>query len=123
MKEKFYQLRIWQEGYGLLLEIYSNSEKFPPYEKYSLTSQITRSANSVIANIAESHGRYFYADKIRVLYFSRAEIQETQSHLRVAVGLGYINKDKFEYLDNRYEGLKVGVNNYINSLNDQKGEA
>jgi four helix bundle protein len=116
MKVKFHQLRIWQEGYELLMEIYNISSVFPLHEKYSLTSQITRSANSVIANIAEAHGRYYYADRVRVFYIARAEIQETQSHLRVALGLNYISQEKFDGLNRRYEGLKIGICKYINSL-------
>ncbi|PIP18118.1 MAG: four helix bundle protein, partial [Parcubacteria group bacterium CG23_combo_of_CG06-09_8_20_14_all_35_9] len=86
----------------------------------SLVPDTRRSANSVIANIAEAHGRYHFADKIRVLYISRGEVEETQSHLRVALGRNYISKDDFEYLDNEYEGLKIGINNYIQSISKQK---
>ena len=56
-------------------------------------------------------------DKIRVLYISRGEITETQSHLRVAFGREYITKEEFDYLNNEYQGLIVGVNKYINSIN------
>ena len=44
------------------------------------------SANLVISNIAEAYGRYYFADKARVLYTSRGECEETRSHLRVALG-------------------------------------
>jgi len=40
--------------------------------------------------------------------------------LRVALGRNYISKDDFEYLDNEYEGLKIGINNYIQSISKQK---
>ncbi|MBU1164812.1 four helix bundle protein [Patescibacteria group bacterium] len=120
MSKRFLDLRIWQEGYDLLLKIYEITTHFPNHEKYSLTSQITRSANSVIANIAESHGRYYFADKIRVLYLARAELEETQSHLRVAYGLNYINKEKYNQLFNRYDGLRIGINMYIHSLRISK---
>jgi four helix bundle protein len=86
MAGKFYELEIWNKEYKLLLEVYKITSKYPPEEKYGLTNDTRRSANSVIANIAESHGKYYYADKVRVLYISRGEIEETQSHLRVAFG-------------------------------------
>ncbi|MFZ2979250.1 MAG: four helix bundle protein, partial [Candidatus Magasanikiibacteriota bacterium] len=66
MYKDFHELQIWQDGYSLLMEIYIITELFPDFEKYSLVSQMTRSANSVIANIAESHGRYYFKDKVRV---------------------------------------------------------
>ncbi len=74
------------------------------------------SANSVIANIAEAHGRYYFADKTRILYISRGECEETRSHLRVALGLEYIDKKVFINLDEEYEGLLKGISCYIKSL-------
>ncbi|HCY19874.1 MAG TPA: four helix bundle protein, partial [Deltaproteobacteria bacterium] len=72
---------------------------YPAGERYALTSDIRRSANSVIANTAESHGRYYFADKVRVLYTARGEVEETRSHLQVSLGRNYISKADFEYLD------------------------
>lgn len=119
---KFYQLDIWKEGYRLLMEAYKVVENFPPEEKFALVTQLIKAANSVIANIAEAHGRYFYADKIRVLYIARGEVQETQSHLAVAWGRKYIDSTKFQNLSRRYEKLKVGINNYINSINEKQNK-
>lgn len=120
MAEKFSNLKIWQKGYRLLIQIYEITKKFPPEEKFALTAQIRSSANSVIAIIAESHGRYYFADKIRTLYNSRGEIEETQSHLRVSFGLGYITEDEFKEIDRNYENLNQSVNRYINFLRKQK---
>lgn len=63
MAKGFYELNIWKKGYALLMEIYKITTSFPKEEKYGLTSQMRDSANSVIANIAEAHGRYYFADK------------------------------------------------------------
>lgn len=102
------------------MEVYDATEKYPREEKYSLISQTSRSASSVIANIAEAHGRYYYADKVRVLYIARGEIQETRSHLSIALGRKYITQEKFNYLDNEYQGLYQGASSYINRLRSQK---
>jgi four helix bundle protein len=116
MPKGFRELKIWQKGYALLMEIYRITATFPPEEKYGLSSQMRNSGNSVIANIAEAHGRYYYADKTRILYISRGECEETRSHLNVALGLKYINKQTFDYLDQEYEELTKGINGYIRSL-------
>jgi four helix bundle protein len=116
MYKDFYELQIWKDGYDLLMDIYKITESFPNFEKYSLTSQITRSSNSIIANIAESHGRYYFKDKIRVLYISRGEITETRSHLSVVYGKKYIDQENFIDLNNRYKQLAKDLNLYINSL-------
>ena len=120
MAQKFYELDIWLKGHELLMEIYEITSDFPSEEKFSLSSQIIRSANGIIAGIAESHGRYHYADKVRILYIARGELEETQSHLRVAFGRKYITREKLDFLDGEYEGLKMGINKYIQSLNNQK---
>ena len=116
MAKGFYDLNIWKKGYALLMEIYKITATFPKEEKYGLTAQLRDSGNSVIANIAEAHGRYYFADKARVLYMSRGECQETRSHLRVALGLSYIDKTVFNHLDEEYEGLSKGINSYIRFL-------
>jgi four helix bundle protein len=116
MAESFNKMRIWQIGYGLLMEIYEISSKFPDVERYALVQQIIKAANSIIANIAESHGRYYYLDKIRVLYISRGEAEEVQSHLAVASGRNYISKEKFDDLTSRYESLIIKINEQIKYL-------
>ncbi len=120
MHTNFYDLEIWKKGYSLLMNIYSITEKFPDVEKYALTSQLCRSANSIIANIAESHGRHAYADKIRVLYIARGEIAETRSHLAVAYGRKYISKEFFIEQNTAYEILTKQMNAFIKNLSKQK---
>ncbi len=93
MPQSFHELEIWKKGNLLVLQIYKVVEQFPKSEQYGLTDQLKRSANSIIANIAESQGRFTYNDKIRVLYQSRGEIFETRSHLHVAKGLGFLPQD------------------------------
>ncbi|MBI4834447.1 MAG: four helix bundle protein [Planctomycetes bacterium] len=116
MAGSFYDLKIWQNGYDLLMNVYDITSRFPKEELYSLTTQLRNSANSVIANIAESHGRYYFADKIRVLYTARGEAEETRSHLRVALGRKYIPEETFSRMDKSYEGLGKGISSYIKSL-------
>jgi four helix bundle protein len=123
MAKSFKELRIWQKGYELLIAVYKITRTYPSEELFGLSRDTRRSANSAIANIAESHGRYFFKDKIRVLYIVRGELDETRSHLLVAVGLNYITEEQFKYFDNEYEGLIIGVNDYINSLRLQEKES
>ncbi|MBT3538591.1 four helix bundle protein [Candidatus Parcubacteria bacterium] len=112
----FYELDIWKDGYSLLMKVYYETDSFPSEEKYSLTSQLRRSGNSVIANMSEAHGRYYFKDKNRTLYIARAEIVETRSHLAVAFGRRYIKREKFVELNDSYCKLAKDLNLYINSL-------
>lgn len=116
MGTSYKDLNIWKKGYELVLEVYKLSTKFPNDERFGLVDQLRRSANSVIANIAESHGRYFFADKCRVLYQARGECVETRSHLSVAFGLHYLDCNLYEKMDIEYEGLEKGISSYINKI-------
>ena len=120
MAKSFHELHIWQRGYELLMKVYELTSKYPPEEKFNLTSQTRASANSIIANIAESHGRYYFADKIRILYTSRGEVEETRSHLQVGLGRKYLTSEDFHYLDQEYKGLGIGINKYVQSLKSSK---
>ncbi|MBM4402175.1 MAG: four helix bundle protein [Candidatus Cloacimonetes bacterium] len=64
MAKSFYELEIWKNGLKLLLDVYKITAQYPKEEKYDLTSQTRRAANSVIANIAEAHGRFFLPIKL-----------------------------------------------------------
>lgn len=112
----FHELPLWRDGYNALMIIYDLTATFPPTEQYALISQLQRSANSVIANIAEAQGRFSFNDKARVLYISRGEILETRSHLAVAFGRKYIDREKFIKLNLAYTRLAKDLNVYIKSL-------
>ena len=120
MAYSFRDLTIWQGGQELLIEIYKITAQYPKEEKYGLVSDTRRSANSIIANIAEAHGRYYYADRARVLYTARGEAEETRSHLSVALAQKYIEKEKFNYLDKKYNHLVMGIGAYIASIYQNK---
>jgi len=42
MLKNYKELEVWQKSYGLCLEIYRITAKFPKEERYGLTSQIRR---------------------------------------------------------------------------------
>ncbi len=116
----FRDLKIWQRGLEIVVKVYKLTNKFPQTERFGLTDQLRRAVNSIIANIAEAHGRYYYADKSRVLFQSRGECEEARSHLSVAAALNYISKEEFDDLDSQLAGLGMGINAYIDSLRREK---
>jgi four helix bundle protein len=46
-ERSFRRLDVWQEAMTLVEEIYLQSKRFPPDERFGLTSQIRRAAVSV----------------------------------------------------------------------------
>ena len=114
--KKFFEDELWKEAFDLQKCVFELTRRFPKEENYGLVSQLERSANSIMANIAEADGRYHYADKIRVLYIARGELQETQSHLLCAVSRNYLNKEDIIFIINRYEKIKKMLNGKISNF-------
>ena len=86
----FRQFSVWQKSADMLEYIYVISSNFPSAEKYALTSDMRRAANSVVHNIAEGYGRYEKRDKTRFYKISRGSSYEIISQISVAKRLGLI---------------------------------
>jgi four helix bundle protein len=56
----FKDLIVYQKAFGLAMDIFEISKKFPSEEKYALTSQIRRASRSVCANIGEGYRKRYY---------------------------------------------------------------
>ena len=89
---------------------------FPPEEKWSLKQQIRRSSQSIPANIAEGHGRFYFQDKVRICYIARGSLEETQSHIVYAYKVGYISETLYTSLEIVGENLNRLINGYISFL-------
>lgn len=51
------ELNVWKEGINFVTEIYKTTKSFPKEELYGITSQIRRTAVSILSNIAEGAAR------------------------------------------------------------------
>ena len=67
----FRDMSVWQKAFALLRDIYKIARTFPLDEKYALTDDLRRSANSVVHNVAEGYGRFEPKDKTRFYKISR----------------------------------------------------
>jgi four helix bundle protein len=88
--------------------------KLPKYEIYELGSQLRRSADSVVTNIAEGYGRRRYKnDFIKFLIYSHASNDETIVHLLKIQTLYSELSVEARDLQNNYELLGGKINNFI----------
>ena len=92
----------------------------PVEEKWSLSQQIRRAAQSVPANIAEGHGRFYYQETVRFCYIARGSLSETYTHLTLAHELGYIPDKLYTELRKQTEELIKMINGYIAYLKRAK---
>jgi len=96
----FKNLKIWQNGINLVVNIYESSQEFPREEIYGLTSQIRRSAISIPSNIAEGAGRGSDKEFKRFLDISLGSSFELETQLIIAQKLSFLSDIQFESLSN-----------------------
>jgi four helix bundle protein len=94
----FTDLRTWQEGHALVVEIYKMVKTFPAEERYALGDQLRRSAVSVTSNVAEGFGRQGAKERIRFYYMAQGSLTELKNQLLVARDVGYVDKETFSRL-------------------------
>ena len=106
------------------LEVYTFSEQFADeiwfivieweyFAKDTIGKQLSRSADSIGANIAEGFGRYHYKENKNFCYFSRGSIIETKSWLKKARTRNLIPEELFQDLFQRLETIHIKLNAYI----------
>ena len=96
--QRFEEIIAWQKARILTRRIYEVTSEAGFSRDFGLSKQIQRSAVSIMANIAEGHGRKTNKDFANFLVIAHASTAETQSHLYIAIDLGYITQPIFAEL-------------------------
>lgn len=91
----FTEIVAWQKARINTKSIYEITQKKPFNNDFGLRDQIRRSAVSTMSNIAEGFGRKGDKEFARFLDIAIGSVFETQSHLFVALDIGYITKEEF----------------------------
>ena len=90
------KLEVYKKSSELVKLIYKITNDFPKSELYGLTSQIRRSAISIISNLSEGASRKSPADRKRFYEISRSSLVELDSQIEIAFSLEYIKSDSEE---------------------------
>jgi len=102
--ENYRDLKVYQTLKNLAFRIFELSKRFPPEEKYSLTSQMRRASRSAAAQIPEAWAKRRYkAHFISKLTDADGEQRETQHWIDTALDCGYINQSLRDELISGYE--------------------
>ena len=94
--EGFEEIEAWKKAYEVTLRIYRLTEGARFAKDFGLRDQIRRASVSIMANIAEGHGRRSNSEFANFLNVARGSAHEVQSHLHIATGLGYVEKVEFD---------------------------
>ncbi|SEB52378.1 four helix bundle protein [Tenacibaculum sp. MAR_2009_124] len=103
----FKDLKAYNKAFGLAMNIFEKTKKYPKEERYSLIDQMRRSSRSVCANIAEGYRKRLYIKHfIAKLSDADMENSETQVWIDFSLACEYINKETHNIL--MKESLEVG---------------
>lgn len=117
MNEKsFRKLVVWQKAKELVLKIYAETNSFPKFEMFGLTSQLRRAAVSLSTNIAEGKERQHSKEFAQFLYIARGSLAEIEVLLEIAKELGYLSLYKLNELAEQTSEVGKLINGLINSL-------
>jgi four helix bundle protein len=84
MSATFEDLQVLKSAEEICDAIWKQVDGWSEFAKDVVGKQITRSADSIGANIAESFGRYNFGEKLQFLYYSRGSLFETKYWLNRA---------------------------------------
>lgn len=93
---KFEEIQAWQKAKDVTLLIYHITANSNFAKDFGLKDQIRRASVSIMANIAEGHGRRTSIEFANFINIARGSTAEVQSHLHIARGLNYIDQKEFD---------------------------
>jgi four helix bundle protein len=115
--QDFTKLKIWQKSKDLTLEIYSLTSRFPPDEKFGITSQMRRAAASIPANIAEGCGRNSQRDFQRFIYIAIGSCSELESFILISFELKFFTEKQKDLIIDKTDEIRRMCINLIKKLN------
>jgi four helix bundle protein len=86
----FKRLLIWQKAMEIVNAVYQVIDKFPSEEKFGLRSQVTRSAVSIAANIAEGSAKSSQKEYKYYVEVALGSSDELETHILIVERLGWI---------------------------------
>ena len=113
-------LKIYTRADELSDEIWEIVSNFKYFERDTLGKQMTRSADSISANIAEGFGRYFYKENRQFCFYARGSLMETKNWVGKCFRRGLIPENQFLAINEKLEGLHKSINAYIKKIRKQE---
>jgi four helix bundle protein len=111
--ESFENLDVFREAIALMVAVYRITESFPRQEMYGLSSQMRRSAGSVVAHIAEAAGRITHGEKRQLLSQGRGSLFETKAHSIAAHELGLLSDEQVTLIRERIDATSRPLAGFI----------
>lgn len=114
--KNFKELITWQKGIEIVKKTYLLAKDLPREEKYGIISQMTRSAVSIPANIAEGSSRNSDKDYQRFLQIALGSAFELQTYLVVVKELKWVQAETVSPVENLLEEEIKMIHSFIKKL-------
>lgn len=111
------------ENQGIGKKVYTQTRKFPDYERFGLTSQMQRAVISVSSNIAEGTSRKSGKDQGYFLQVAYSSLMETLSQLILANDFKYIEDNEYQEIRSLIEEISYLLNAYHKSILNPKSSS
>jgi four helix bundle protein len=96
--------------------VYKAVEKFPSEERYGLRSQVTRSAVSIAANIAEGSAKSSQRDYKRYTEIALGSSYELETHILIVQNLGWLLDQEVKEILKLIEEEQRMLSSFIDKL-------
>jgi four helix bundle protein len=94
----FEDLKIWQDGSDVAVNIYQITSQVEMKRDYGLKDQLQRAALSITNNIAEGFEYNNNKDFIKFLRYAKGSTGEVRSMLNILLRLNLISEEEFNSL-------------------------
>lgn len=118
--QKFEDINAWKKARLITNRVYKITKYAEFSRDFGLKDQSTRAAVSIMANIAEGHGRRTSKDFACFLGVARGSAIELQALLYAALDQSYIDRNEFEELYseiNEVSKMTVSLSKYLRNSN------
>jgi four helix bundle protein len=116
MAFRFEGLDIFHLAVEFSVGVHDSVKKFPPEERFDLTSQSRRAANSIVLNIAEGSGRGTKKDFAHFLDMTMGSTFETVACFFIAEKQSYVSEQDLEEIKREAESLGKKINAFKATL-------
>jgi four helix bundle protein len=101
--KRFEDILAWQRARAVTKQVYEITTSGNFSKDFGLRDQLRRASVSIMANIAEGFGRRSDKEFANFLNMAHGSAAECQSHLYVALDLGYLTEQTLKNLYSSFE--------------------
>lgn len=120
MPTSFEDLQVLRAAEIIADSIYESVIEWNEFARDVIGKQISRSADSIGANIAESYGRFHYGEKIQFLYYARGSVFETKYWLNRVAARELLAKESAQRYAAQLTEIARQLNLFVASLKGQR---